>query len=343
MLTERAAEAVRLIRTEYQRNDMPWYLGYSGGKDSSAVLKLTFQALLKLRRPSKPISVLYCDTGVEIPILRAFVRLTFRRLARESRRAGLPLRFATVSPCLNDRFFVKVIGRGYPTPTNKFRWCTDRLRIRPIERALASRSQSERVVLLGVRRGESAARDKTISKYAVPGQIYLRQAGQPNTAILSPILDFDTDEVWSTLSHPAPPRGIDAHALATLYRIASGECPLIREPQSSPCGKGRFGCWTCTVVSRDRAVENLVQAEGFEYMRHLLLFRNWLAQIRDDPAYRMPRRRNGNKGLGPFTLEARKLILARLLATQARTPWRLITSVELRAIRALWRLDYRTN
>lgn len=339
MLSECAAEAVDLITTEYRRNDTPWYLGFSGGKDSSAVLKLTFQALTKVRRPIKPVSVIYCDTGVEIPIVRALVLRTFRRLSQESRAAGLPLRFNAVSPRLEDRFFVKVIGRGYATPTNKFRWCTDRLRIKPIERVLACGEHAERVVLLGVRRGESAERDRTISRHTLAGQIYLRQAGRPNTLILSPILDFDTEDVWDTLLHPFPPRGIDAHALATLYRKASGECPIIRDPRGTPCGKGRFGCWTCTVVRHDRAVENLVEAEGFEQLRPLLAFRNWLSEIRDDPAYRARYRRNGIRGLGPFTLGARKTILTRLLRTQARTPWQLISRDEVRAIRNLWKID----
>ena len=339
MLSECAAEAVDLIAAEYLRNDTPWFLGFSGGKDSSAVLKLTFQALTKLRRPIKPVSVVYCDTGVEIPIVRAFVLRTFRHLVQEARAAGLPLRFKAVSPRLEDRFFVKVIGRGYPTPTNKFRWCTDKLRIRPIEQVLARGKHSHRVVLLGVRRGESVERDKTISKHTLAGQVYLRQAGRPNTLILSPILGFDTEDVWDTLLRPFAPHGIDAHALARLYKSASGECPIIRDPQGTPCGKGRFGCWTCTVVRRDRAVENLVKVEGFEELRPLLEFRNWLSQIRDEPAYRARFRRNGAPGLGPFTMRARKEILARLLRIQAGTPWQLVADVEVRAIRMLWKSD----
>src|SRR5690606_1568611 len=41
------------------------------------------------------------------------------------------------------------------------------------------------------------------------------------------------------------------------------------------CGNSRFGCWTCTVVTQDKAIEGLVST-GEEWMRPLLEFRNQL-------------------------------------------------------------------
>ena len=102
--------------------------------------------------------------------------------------------------------------------------------------------------------------------------------------------------------------------------------------------KGRFGCWTCTVVRQDKAVEYLIQ-DGEKSLIPLFEFRNWLAEIRYNTSYRFKIRRNGNKGPGPFTLEARKEILNRLLEAQGKTTWELITNEEIEYIRGQWLLD----
>ncbi|AIN49913.1 Rossmann-like alpha/beta/alpha sandwich fold protein [Dokdonia sp. MED134] len=56
-------EVIKIIIREYQKNTLPWYIGYSGGKDSSSMLKLVFNALKQVDSFHKPITVLYCDTG----------------------------------------------------------------------------------------------------------------------------------------------------------------------------------------------------------------------------------------------------------------------------------------
>jgi DNA sulfur modification protein DndC len=122
-MVSKEASALRLITTEYENAKLPWFLGYSGGKDSSAVLKLVFQALSSARKHPFPITVLYCDTGVEIPVIRTYVMATLQRLTIEARRYKLPIVTRVLQPKLKDRYFVKVIGRGYPPPSNKFRWC----------------------------------------------------------------------------------------------------------------------------------------------------------------------------------------------------------------------------
>jgi DNA sulfur modification protein DndC len=329
-------DTIQTIKEEYQRSDLPWFVGFSGGKDSSAVVKLLFCALLELRARHRPVTIVYCDTGVEIPLVRRLVSSTLSELREEARVAGVPLRIRLARPHVQDRYFVQVIGKGYPPPTNKFRWCTDRLRIKPVQRIL-QRVGNAGVVLLGIRRGESAERDRTIAS-CIRGPYYLRQEGASKTQVFAPIIDYTIDDVWSTLTLLAEPRSIDGRRLALLYKQASGECPIIREPTGSPCSKGRFGCWTCTVVRRDRTVEGLVR-DGSGQLEPLLAFRNWLQQIRDSPAWRCKFRRNGTVGPGPFTITARRMILTRLLDTQKRVPWQLISKEELRLIERLWHLD----
>jgi DNA sulfur modification protein DndC len=329
-------QTIRLIRQEYRRATAPWFVGFSGGKDSSAVTKLLFYALRR-ETARRPVTLVYCDTGVEIPIVHALVVSTLRRLKVEASRAGVPFRVCLARPKLKDRYFVRVIGKGYPPPTNKFRWCTDRLRIAPVQRVLRKAGEGG-VVLLGIRRGESPERDKTIRALRMARSHFLRQEGASCTVVFAPIINYSIDDVWSTLAQLPEPQSIDARRLAALYRQASGECPVIREPTGTPCSKGRFGCWTCTVVRRDRSMEGLV-GDGHNELRPLLAFRNWLQAIRDLPGWRCGRRRNGGRGPGPFTLEARRRILSRLIRTQAQTRWRLVTAREITAIRAYWRLD----
>jgi DNA sulfur modification protein DndC len=231
-----------------------------------------------------------------------------------------------------------VIGKGYPSPTNIFRWCTRRLRTDPIKSYLASINNQEKMVLLGIRKGESLERDRTLSEYKTEANYYYRQSDNPSTMIFAPIIDYSTEDVWATVAYNPIPRSIDSIKLMTLYRQASGECPIIRDPKGIPCGKGRFGCWTCTVVRKDKSLTNLV-SEGHETLLPLLDFRNWLINIRDDLTYRAPKRRNGCKGPGPFTLEARREILHRLEETQNLSGYSLIDNPQLDYIKGCWGED----
>ena len=60
-----------------------------------------------------------------------------------------------------------------------------------------------------------------------------------------------------------PPWGGSHLKLIGLYREASGgECPVVTSKEDAPsCGttSSRFGCWTCTVVEKDRSLEGFVE------------------------------------------------------------------------------------
>ncbi|MFL6546565.1 MAG: phosphoadenosine phosphosulfate reductase family protein [Candidatus Udaeobacter sp.] len=330
------------IQSAYLDSDAPWFLGFSGGKDSSCLLALTYNALSGLRNFHKFVTVIYVETGVDIPIIARHTSAVLRAVKRQATRDGLPIDIAIARPPVADRYFVKVIGRGYVTPTNKFRWCTDRLRIDPIKRLLAKKAIGKYTVLLGTRLGESAERDRTLIRHRTDVRYHFRQQSNPNATIYSPIVDYSVNEVWSTLINNRQLQCLKAKDLKNIYQSASGECPTIRDPKGTPCGKGRFGCWTCTVVRQDKAVSGLI-ASGYRELQPLLTFRNWLSEIRDNAKYRCKRRRNGCKGLGPFTLSARKMILRRLLQTQNSVPWRLISAAEISAIRKLWEDDIHSD
>ncbi len=124
-----------------------------------------------------------------------------------------------------------------------------------------------------------------------------------------------------------------------MYKDAnSGECPLVVDDSTAPCGNSRFGCWVCTVVERDRSMEGFVEA-GYENYEYLLEFRNWLHELRDNEQMRENKRRNGANGLGPFKLEVRKEILHRLLKVEKVVGEELISKKEIEEIKKIWIAD----
>lgn len=325
------------IQHEYLKDSLPWVLAYSGGKDSSALLKLVYLALEGLHIKPKPVTVVYCDTGVEIPIIRSFVTKTLDNLSTEALDNDIPIRTRIVYPPIKDRFFSKVIGRGYPPPTFKFRWCTDVLRTRPIRRFINSTNE-QCIILLGIRKGESFERDRVLLRHKTKYDYYFRQSDNKNALIYSPIIEYEVHDIWSVLNIESSPRSIDTEELQILYGFLNTRNVNSLNLSNASSEKGRFGCWTCTVVRRDKAVENLIRC-GEESLAPLLEFRNWLAGIRYNKSYRQKIRRNGSKGLGPFTIEARKEILNKLLEAQSQTTWDLITDDEIQYIRSQWILD----
>jgi DNA sulfur modification protein DndC len=230
-----------------------------------------------------------------------------------------------------------VIGRGYPPPTQFFRWCTKDLRIRPVQKFI-SNVGGNALVILGTRRGESAQRDRVLGN-PVDGPFIQKQTeGMICTSVYSPIVDFNLVDVWSALTELPFPKSIDAGALAAIYRDGGGECPIIRETNDKPCASARFGCWTCTVVRRDKSAENLIEA-GYNHVQPYHAFRRWLTEIRNCPEMRCVRRRNGTDGMGPFTLEGRKTILDRVKVLEASVNSQIIDAGEEAEIERLWRAD----
>lgn len=329
---------IKRIRNQYQVDNCPWYLGFSGGKDSTALVAATYSAMLGIRHLHKPLTLLYCDTGVEIPVIAEYVRKTLAQIRRQAKQDGLPIKAKIVKPRLEDSFFVKVIGRGYPPPTNRFRWCTDRLRVGPVRRVMQSSTKEHSLMLLGTRWEESPERSRTLARFRLNGTHYFKQAGNANTTIFAPLADFSTKQIWDFLHSDCIPACLCVSELVHLYRSATGSGCSGQCPDCPRCTSGRFGCWTCTVVRKDHAVTNMVN-DGHPELAPLLDFRNWLADIRDRPHLRRKERRNGEIGPGPFTMDTRIIILSRLKKVQEKTPWELLSSDEEEQIKRYWEID----
>jgi DNA sulfur modification protein DndC len=354
---EKIRSALTGIREEYLdvEHTYPWIVGYSGGKDSTLVLHLVFEALLSLP-PSdrkRPVHVLANDTLVESPILSVYVDKMLGKIRVAGEALRLPMTVVKTTPDLDHTFWVNLIGRGYPSPNRMFRWCTDRMKIRPTSSYILNQVSAggHTILLLGVRRAESASRAASVDKYTAKGGSRLNPHNDlKGCLVFRPIVDFTTDEVWQTLQQRPPPWGGSHRELVTLYRNAQGgECPLVLDKDDAPsCGSSssRFGCWTCTVVEKDRSMEGFIDA-GFEHLEPLMYFRDWLAAIRNDRSRRMKERRNGlitlmNDGSpvpGPFTLETRREILEGLLKIQAEVQMPLISEPEIERINQIWAED----
>lgn len=338
MLEDRVFQSVDLTaRAIEQRADAHWIIAFSGGKDSTAALKIFLAATRRASCAFPRATIIYCDTGVENPVLDIYAKRLLRQLSDEFDADGVPISVQCLKAPPEDRFFVRLIGRGYPPPTNSFRWCTTALRIRPVSRFIAANDPRDTVVVLGLRGSESQQRDRSIARSA--DRYWQKQReGRGDYDLFLPIIDLDVPEVWDAVFAFAKPRCIDPHALETLYRDASGECPVIKAPQAPPCASGRFGCWTCTVVRKDKSARQLIQS-GYPELQPFLAFRDWLSEIRNDPDRRWPLRRNGTAGMGPLTLDTRREILARIDDLEVETRSTILDSDERGLIASLWRFD----
>jgi DNA sulfur modification protein DndC len=319
------------------RSDAHWIIAFSGGKDSSAALRIFMAAFKRANTRLSKVTILYCDTGVENPILDRYAKNFLRAFGEELSRTGLPFRTKLLKAPISDRFFVRIIGRGYPPPTNSFRWCTTGLRIKPVSRFIEQQDPKNTIVVLGLRKAESRQRNRSLS---LSKDLYWQKQreGKGEYDLFLPIVEMSLPEVWDAIFGLSSPRALSNLTLERLYRGASGECPVIKSPNAPPCASGRFGCWTCTVVRKDKSSAELIRA-GHSELRPFLAFRDWLADFRNDPSNRWATRRSGAAGLGPLTISARKQILRKVDDLEDLTKTVIISSEERGVIAALWSMD----
>ena len=332
------------IKEQYLEDDRPWIIGFSGGKDSTTLLQLVFYALLELQKEQplrKEIHVLCNDTLVENPAVSRWIDETLRKIREAGENYGFPIKVAKVTPTLSDSFWLNLIGKGYPSPNRFFRWCTERMKINPTSAYIKQQvgRHGEAIILLGTRKAESTNRAASMARYERNGQ-RLRRHQLPGVYVFAPIADLIDTHVWTYLLQVPSPWKASNRKLFTLYRNASGgECPLVIDTSTPSCGNSRFGCWTCTVVEKDKSMEGLIDT-GETWMEPMLVFRDWLKKIRNDKNMRQNYRRNLQDGLGPFSKEARVEILRRLLETQRETEQSLISEEELSGIQYVWYHDF---
>lgn len=244
-------------------------VAFSGGKDSTTLLTL-IMALIESGRVPRPerMHVLLANTRIELPLLH-LAALEMIRIVRERGYTA-----EVVEPPLDDRFFVRMFGIGYPPSHNGFRWCTGLLKLRPMWTALQATRQaagSKFLTLTGMRIGESAMRDQRIvlacnSKDGECGQgellaeaqekarkhgdgfglyesapsalsyLFTRTPASEPSDVLSPLLHWRVCHVADWLALEAPGLGFPTHRVLEAYGAGIGD--------SEPL-EARTGCLAC--------------------------------------------------------------------------------------------------
>jgi DNA sulfur modification protein DndC len=298
-----------------------WAIAFSGGKDSTATVTLVAH-LLETGRIPKPesITVLYADTRQELPPLHNAAM----NIMGELRERGFDTR--VVLPDLDYRYFVYMLGRGVPPPSNTFRWCTPKLKVMNMERELEKLRQERGekfLMLTGVRVGESAARDQRIAMSCTKdggecGQGWFQQSSSKAVAdTLAPIVHWRVCHVWDWLMFEAPMMGFSTDAIAKVYGqdTAEGEEPI----------NARTGCIGCPLVTKDAALDRVVAQPEWAYLAPLQKLRPLYWEIKK-PQYRHRKhgevKKDGSLAakqnrLGPLTLETRRWMLGQILDIQA--------------------------
>lgn len=285
---ETVGKLVQQTKELYLSDDIPWVIGYSGGKDSTAILQLVWQALQELaaeKKAHKKVHVISTDTLVENPIVALWVTRSLKQMEAAVKEQGIPLEAHRLTPAVNDRFWVNLIGRGYPAPRYKFRWCTDRLKISPSNNFIKSvvQKNGEAILVLGTRKAESSTRAATMEIYENRADNTRRAAGLTvnkeldRVWVYTPIATWSNDDVWQFLMQVRNPWGFKNQELLTMYQGATedGECPLVVDKSTPSCGDSRFGCYVCTMVGEDKSMSAMIHNDNEkEWMLPLLQLRN---------------------------------------------------------------------
>ena len=351
------------IQRLYLADQAPWIIGYSGGKDSTAALQLVWSAVAALPRPDqkKPIHVISTDTMVENPIVAQWVKHSLERMQAASTEQGLGAVIVPhrLTPTVKDSYWVNLVGKGYPAPRPKFRWCTSRLKINPSNKFINDlvKTHGETILVLGTRKSESTVRAANMQKYEeLSARELLSVNGNiPGSWVYTPISAWTNDDVWMYVVQEKNPWGHSNQDLLSMYQgaTADGECPLVIDTNTPSCGDSRFGCYVCTLVDQDKSMAAMIRNDAEkDWMYPLMELRNTWLDTKEDRAHRDFRRMDGslmwfNNRLvhGPYKQKRREEILRAILKAQqtvrSKAPpevsdLELISLDELDHIRRIW-------
>jgi len=312
-------------------------------------------------RNKKKVFVTCVNTLVEAPPVIEHVHSFIGELKNYVRDRELPVEVVELVPDVSQTFWVNLIGRGYPTPIRDFRWCTDRMKVRPGMEFLKQNPEifgEPPIVhfLLGTRFDESISRQRTMQTHTKLGTDIHNHGIIPTAGVIRPIENWTTDDVWDYLLRDEwgagglnPFQNIN-QKLAIMYRdAASGECPVIHDPTKQTCAGSRFGCWTCTVVEVDSSLREMIDTGGSRYDSEKLTlladFRDRLKEERNITKNRVQGRnrrgtilvqRDGSIGVGSYTIEYRKELLKRLQKLEEDFGEPLISQPEKDLIPIIW-------
>ena len=297
---EKFEESINILEQLYKKNKR-WIVTYSGGKDSTALVVLSLY--MKTVHPDIDLNITYSDTMMEIPQM-SVVAYTFLKSIENS----YPAKVKIVYPDINDTYWVRMIGRGYPPPGPRFRWCTPKIKIKPSRKL----HEDNGLFITGLRMGESQQRDIRLKSSCLNGganecgsDVWVNQKG---IDVAAPIIHWSAEDVWYFLMFPGKRAIPETQLVVDLYGNTSM----------------RFGCWMCTVVMKDRTMIALAKSGDYKVQK-LLEFREWIVEESKKPENRYFRN-DGRKGR--LRKDFRRLILERLMELQEGIGIEIITDEE---------------
>jgi len=294
----------RSIEEEIAQLAQRWKLiavTFSGGKDSTALTFALLNALDKNKYKPKKVWVLYANTLVEPSPLLQTAQKSLHTFETLSRQVKIPVATKILTPELKDRFWVLLIGKGYPPPSVRFRWCSKRLKVKPVRNFLKQIKEKYKefpLVLSGVRLNEGNNRRKNLSKRLTKDR-WMKYEGLKGCLVYVPLLNLNTKEIWEYIEYNEKKWSISMHHLKELYSVTS-----------SNINESRTGCWVCTLVRKDQSLEKLAQTTP--ELLPLIEFKKFLLKVRDNKELRDKVEKNGKSYLGPLNTEIRREILKRL-------------------------------
>jgi len=301
---------------------------FSGGKDSTLIVHLTLTAYERSRKNAE-IHVVSIDTYVEIPWMKRNTYAFLQKISEWALEKGYKIYPRIVYPSPKQTFWVNLVGRGYGMPHSRFRWCVDRLKLRPMNNFL--REINPDIIFLGSRMDESKERKKNLKRRNLINKWMDYKMIKGLKAYL-PIVDWSIGEVWGMLLNSTTPWGDRYLDLQSLY-INTEPCTI---DYGVKCGGTRFGCWVCSLIKKDKALTGFMMSDDTEIStiaKNLLNFKEYLKEITWDYTNRYTKE-DGKPG--KLKLEVRKEILDRLIVLQDTLRISVIRPFEIFAIQQIW-------
>lgn len=338
-IAELVAATKAIIMKMYldESDTRPWAVAFSGGKDSTAVFGLVVSVIESLPKEKRLrlIHGVMSDTIVENPLVAIHMNEQADLINRYCQKHELPISVTQVHRLIEESYFVKTLGLGYPLPQNngQGRWCTHRLKIQPQDKHLKQINPS--FILTGVRKSESSLRAKSIDKWSI-SEFIGNHVSLKDRNTFNPIVNWTIQDVWKFLEMEGLAWG-STLSVRTIYKDATGECgftnPEGTEAKAVEVCGARHGCWLCPVVLKDRSTEKMSEKHawmepltewrvtqlkvygGFNHSRKTWKETNTKIKAWSRAGYN----RKGMKmkeGQGTLTVFARRYLLNELLETE---------------------------
>ncbi|MBF0706724.1 phosphoadenosine phosphosulfate reductase family protein (plasmid) [Alkalihalobacillus hwajinpoensis] len=311
-------EIKEFLKNEYlEDNIKPFIISYSGGKDSSLVLTLVWQMIMKLPTDllKREIHVVMSDAAAETPVMSRYQRGIMKIIETTVVEQKLDHIFKVhlVKPSIKGRFFFRTLGRGYPpaTPNSRTRPCTFHMKILPIQRLLNeiinqtiqkqdcfSENSYAITSILGVRTSESVSRAESMKKHSVE-DFYAKHATDDRIRVMHPIKNIELDALWSyllALPNGEFPYGGNVSDMMKMYGKTGHECSITEGSQGgvgASCGQvgSRTGCFTCPLAGKNDKMLSAMIDEGYTNYSYLQEWKNYMLDIRNDVRFRLPTQR----------------------------------------------------